>query len=179
MHRRLSRTLRVAAASLGWACSFGCPNRREQTVPVPITRAQRDAIYEMVISRLTAIGDLWLSVDRRDFATAQLEPSRLRVPSLPRPELRVRELRLGLGPATWVARQLTVRRIGSAASPRESTFRLCGSGAPATAPAELLASLGYRPPAVAGRSVTDPVIRTRSPATPVPPRRSQRLGTVA
>ncbi|MEA2359863.1 MAG: hypothetical protein QOI62_3123 [Solirubrobacteraceae bacterium] len=56
MHRRLSRTLRVAAASLGWACSFGCPNRREQTVPVTITRAQRDAIYEMVISRLTAIG---------------------------------------------------------------------------------------------------------------------------
>jgi hypothetical protein len=40
-------------------------------VPLAITRAQRDAIYEMVISHLTAIGDVWLCVDRRDFATAK------------------------------------------------------------------------------------------------------------
>jgi hypothetical protein len=34
-------------------------------VPVTITRAQRDAIYEMVVNRLTGIGDVWISVDRR------------------------------------------------------------------------------------------------------------------
>ena len=32
-------------------------------MPVTISRAQRDAIYELVITRLTAIGDVW-SVDR-------------------------------------------------------------------------------------------------------------------
>lgn len=40
-------------------------------MPVTITRAQRDAIYEMVIMQLTAIGDVWLSVKRRDFADAK------------------------------------------------------------------------------------------------------------
>jgi len=40
-------------------------------MPVPITRAQRDAIYEMVIMHLSAIGDVWLSVKRRDFADAK------------------------------------------------------------------------------------------------------------
>jgi hypothetical protein len=40
-------------------------------MPVTITRAQRDAIYEMVIMHLTAIGDVWLSVKRRDFADAK------------------------------------------------------------------------------------------------------------
>jgi hypothetical protein len=38
---------------------------------VTITRAQRDAIYAMVINHLTAIGDVWLSVKRRDFADAK------------------------------------------------------------------------------------------------------------
>jgi hypothetical protein len=40
-------------------------------VPLTITRAQRDAIYEMVISHLTAIGDVWLCIDRREFASAK------------------------------------------------------------------------------------------------------------
>jgi hypothetical protein len=50
---------------------FGAPNRREQTVPVTISRAQRDAIYELVVTHLTGIGDVWMSVDRREFATAK------------------------------------------------------------------------------------------------------------
>jgi hypothetical protein len=40
-------------------------------VPLTITRAQRDAIYEMVVNHLTAIGDVWISVDRHEFATAK------------------------------------------------------------------------------------------------------------
>jgi hypothetical protein len=36
-----------------------------------ITRAQRDAVYEVVMTRLTGIGDVWSSVDRREFATAK------------------------------------------------------------------------------------------------------------
>lgn len=40
-------------------------------MPVTITRAQRDAIYEMVINHLTGIGDVWLGVHRRDFADAK------------------------------------------------------------------------------------------------------------
>ncbi|HEX7297679.1 MAG TPA: hypothetical protein VF257_01650 [Solirubrobacteraceae bacterium] len=36
-----------------------------------ITRAQRYAIYEMVINHLTAIGDVWLGVHGRDFADAK------------------------------------------------------------------------------------------------------------
>jgi hypothetical protein len=40
-------------------------------MPVMITRAQRDAIYQMVITHLTGIGDVWLSVKRRDFADAK------------------------------------------------------------------------------------------------------------
>ena len=40
-------------------------------MPVTITRAQRDAIYEMVITHLTAIGDVWLCVKRRDYADAK------------------------------------------------------------------------------------------------------------
>jgi hypothetical protein len=40
-------------------------------MPVTITRAQRDAIYEMVIMHLSAIGDVWLSVKRRDFPDAK------------------------------------------------------------------------------------------------------------
>jgi hypothetical protein len=40
-------------------------------MPVTITRAQRDAIYEAVITRLTAIGDVWLSIERREFADAK------------------------------------------------------------------------------------------------------------
>jgi hypothetical protein len=40
-------------------------------VPLIITRAQRDAIYEMVVNHLTGIGDLWISVQGGDFATAK------------------------------------------------------------------------------------------------------------
>jgi hypothetical protein len=40
-------------------------------VPVTISRAQRDAIYELVINHLTAIGDVWISVDCREYATAK------------------------------------------------------------------------------------------------------------
>ena len=40
-------------------------------MPVTITRVQRDAIYELVIARLTAIGDVWLSIKRREFADAK------------------------------------------------------------------------------------------------------------
>ena len=40
-------------------------------MPVTITRVQRDAIYELVITRLTAIGDVWLSIKRREFADAK------------------------------------------------------------------------------------------------------------
>lgn len=40
-------------------------------MPVTITRAQRDAIYEMVINHLTGIGDVWLSVQSGDFAAAK------------------------------------------------------------------------------------------------------------
>ena len=38
---------------------------------VTISRAQRDAIYELVINHLTAIGDVWISVNRREHATAK------------------------------------------------------------------------------------------------------------
>jgi hypothetical protein len=56
----------------GWTGpALRCPNRREQTVPLIITRQQRDAIYEAVINHLTGIGDVWISVQRRDFATAK------------------------------------------------------------------------------------------------------------
>ncbi|MDX6599149.1 MAG: hypothetical protein QOE87_3036 [Gaiellales bacterium] len=40
-------------------------------MPLTITRAQRDAIYELVVTHLTAIGDVWGCVDRRQFATAK------------------------------------------------------------------------------------------------------------
>jgi hypothetical protein len=39
-------------------------------VPLTITREQRDAIYEVVMNHLTAIGDVWLAVDRGDFEEA-------------------------------------------------------------------------------------------------------------
>jgi hypothetical protein len=50
---------------------FGALNRREQPLLLTITRAQRDAIYEIVIPHLTAIGDVWLCVKRREFAEAK------------------------------------------------------------------------------------------------------------
>ena len=40
-------------------------------MPVTITRVQRDAIYELVITRLTAIGDVWLSIKLGEFADAK------------------------------------------------------------------------------------------------------------
>jgi hypothetical protein len=40
-------------------------------MPLVITRAQRDAIYEMLLTRLTGIGDVWISVHGGDFGTAK------------------------------------------------------------------------------------------------------------
>jgi hypothetical protein len=40
-------------------------------MPVTISCAQRDAIYEVVINHLTAIGDVWMCVDRREYADAK------------------------------------------------------------------------------------------------------------
>lgn len=37
---------------------------------VRISAAHRDAIYEQIVDRLTGIGDVWLAVERGDFATA-------------------------------------------------------------------------------------------------------------
>ncbi len=36
-----------------------------------ISRKQRDAIYELVIEHLTGIGDVWIELDKHDFATAK------------------------------------------------------------------------------------------------------------
>jgi hypothetical protein len=70
MRRRLSR-FGVAGRGCTRVLLFGAPNRREQAVPLIITREQRDAIYEIVISHLSAIGDVWLCVKRREFAEAK------------------------------------------------------------------------------------------------------------
>ena len=69
MRRRLSRACRrgVVVRSL----LFGAPTRRELARAVDHHRAQRDAIYEIVIPHLTAIGDVWLCVKRREFAEAE------------------------------------------------------------------------------------------------------------
>jgi len=40
-------------------------------VPLTITRAQRDAIYEAVINHLSGIGDVWIVLQGRDFAAAK------------------------------------------------------------------------------------------------------------
>lgn len=37
---------------------------------IRISSAQRDALYEHILSRLSGIGDLWLAVSEEDFATA-------------------------------------------------------------------------------------------------------------
>jgi len=50
---------------------FGGLTGGSRPVPLTITRAQRDAIYEIVIPHLTAIGDVWLCVKRREFADAK------------------------------------------------------------------------------------------------------------
>jgi hypothetical protein len=55
MHRGLSRACRGRESA---GLLLGAPSRREQIVPLTITRAQRDAIYEIVISHLTAIGEI-------------------------------------------------------------------------------------------------------------------------
>jgi hypothetical protein len=47
-------------------------------VPLTITRVQRDAIYEIVIPHLNAIGDVWLCVKRREFAEAKTMGRELR-----------------------------------------------------------------------------------------------------
>jgi hypothetical protein len=40
-------------------------------VPLNITRPQRDAIYEIVVDHLSAIGDVWLCMNQREFAEAK------------------------------------------------------------------------------------------------------------
>ena len=40
-------------------------------MPLTISRKQRDALYELVVDHLTAIGDVWIELDKRDFATAK------------------------------------------------------------------------------------------------------------
>jgi hypothetical protein len=70
MHRQLSRVGRGHGAA-GLGRLFGAAEPKEQIVPLTITRAQRDAIYELVVTHLTGIGDVWVSVDRRDFAAAK------------------------------------------------------------------------------------------------------------
>lgn len=40
-------------------------------MPVTITRAQRDAIYEMVVNHLAGIGDVWISMRGEDLAGAK------------------------------------------------------------------------------------------------------------
>jgi hypothetical protein len=68
MHRRFSRVGRGVA---GLGLLFGAPTEGSRPVPLTITRAQRDAIYELVVNHLSAIGDVWRCVDRREFATAK------------------------------------------------------------------------------------------------------------
>jgi hypothetical protein len=50
---------------------LGCPDREEQIVPLTISRVQRNTIYEVVVNHLTAIGDVWICVDRREYADAK------------------------------------------------------------------------------------------------------------
>jgi hypothetical protein len=40
-------------------------------MPIVITREQHDAIYRVVIGRLSGIDDVWVAIDKRDFATAK------------------------------------------------------------------------------------------------------------
>jgi hypothetical protein len=40
-------------------------------MPLTISRKQRDALYELVVDHLTAIGDVWIDLEKRDFATAK------------------------------------------------------------------------------------------------------------
>lgn len=40
-------------------------------MPLTITRAQRDAIYEAVVTHLSGIGDVWIVLEGGDFATAK------------------------------------------------------------------------------------------------------------
>src|SRR5918998_2497886 len=40
-------------------------------MPLTISRKQRDALYELVVDHLTAIGDAWIELDKRDSATAK------------------------------------------------------------------------------------------------------------
>lgn len=70
MHRHCRAPWR--GGERGWVgLLFGAVNRREQIVPLIITRAQRDAVYELVMDHLTGIGDVWLCVERREYATAK------------------------------------------------------------------------------------------------------------
>ncbi|MEA2361278.1 MAG: hypothetical protein QOD71_423 [Thermoleophilaceae bacterium] len=40
-------------------------------MPLTISREQRDALYELVVNHLSAIGDVWIELQRRDQATAK------------------------------------------------------------------------------------------------------------
>jgi hypothetical protein len=39
-------------------------------VSITITPEQRDALYDDVLTHLSGVGDLWLSIEREDYATA-------------------------------------------------------------------------------------------------------------
>lgn len=40
-------------------------------MPLTISREQRDAIYQLVLDHLTGIGDVWIELEKHDFATAK------------------------------------------------------------------------------------------------------------
>ena len=60
--RIVARLFAVARRGLDQGCSLGRRDRMEQSMPVTISRAQRDAIYELVVTHLSGIGDVWLCV---------------------------------------------------------------------------------------------------------------------
>jgi hypothetical protein len=44
---------------------------RSESISLTVTREQRDAIYEVVINHLSGIEDVWMAVERREFASAK------------------------------------------------------------------------------------------------------------
>jgi hypothetical protein len=54
----------------GIAAALRCSTERRAVMPVTITLAQRDALYEQVLNHLRGIGDVWLAIEKRDYRTA-------------------------------------------------------------------------------------------------------------
>jgi hypothetical protein len=126
-------------------------------MPVTITRAQRDAIYGMVIMHLSAIGDVWLSVKRRDFADAKemgrkfAEDLRL-LEDLGWPEAIERETVTLTMPAGerllgWVSRRSARRRPCLSAMGRSAVI---GAGVPGVAGCRTAGLSAARPIATTG-----------------------------